>query len=338
MHVTLLLYSGLFASRTMASTSSRGGTNVNAEAERSLALKPRLVAAFLSFAEIAAVFLVLFLSDGRDVPKIWDDDAKHYAWTTSAFDVFVLVVVRALLVWAQVCGLWPAYLCRAFNPMATIALVVKATMFQPTLTMASPGGSNSSSSSAGSNSSGAATDHDLVAQHLPAFVMIVVMAVTSGLHSLLSFAVVRTLTNNARRAEQRATQQRASMQVRLLEAYAMDHDDHDNDDKGSSLPPSSAGTADGKHDGKHDGDGTAGDNKGGKGASLGRLVLLAGPEKWLLIWGTIALVFSSAAQMVVPSLFGALINTIAKNGLVPGGNNATGTGTGTGNHASTCSI
>ena len=59
---------------------------------------------FLDEAEIAAVFLVLFLSDGRDVPKIWDDDAKHYAWTTSAFDVFVLVVVRALLVWAQVCG------------------------------------------------------------------------------------------------------------------------------------------------------------------------------------------------------------------------------------------
>ena len=48
-------------------------------------------------------------------------------------------------------------------------------------------------------------------------------------------------------------------------------------------------------------------------ASLGRLLSLAGPEKWLLILGTIALFFSSGATMVVPALFGALIRTISTN-------------------------
>ena len=48
-------------------------------------------------------------------------------------------------------------------------------------------------------------------------------------------------------------------------------------------------------------------------ASLGRLLALAGPEKWLLICGTVALFFSSGATMIVPALFGALIRVISTN-------------------------
>lgn len=47
-----------------------------------------------------------------------------------------------------------------------------------------------------------------------------------------------------------------------------------------------------------------------KKVSLGRLFALAKPEKWLLITGTVALFFSSAAFMVIPGIFGQLINTI----------------------------
>ena len=54
-------------------------------------------------------------------------------------------------------------------------------------------------------------------------------------------------------------------------------------------------------------------NNNNTAGSLGRLLALAGPEKWLLVCGTIALLLSSGATMIVPALFGSLIRTISSN-------------------------
>ena len=47
--------------------------------------------------------------------------------------------------------------------------------------------------------------------------------------------------------------------------------------------------------------------------SLERLLMLAKPEKYLLLIGTIALVFANIATLVIPALFGQLINLIGQD-------------------------
>eukprot|EP00943_MAST-04B_sp_MAST-4B-sp1_P007064 g7064.t1 len=58
-------------------------------------------------------------------------------------------------------------------------------------------------------------------------------------------------------------------------------------------------------------------NKGS--SSLERLLLLAKPEKYILLVGTVALVFANIATLVIPALFGQLINLLAQSKSVEDG-------------------
>ena len=48
-------------------------------------------------------------------------------------------------------------------------------------------------------------------------------------------------------------------------------------------------------------------------SSIERLLMLAKPEKYLLLVGTIALVFANIATLIIPALFGQLINLLAQS-------------------------
>ena len=171
----------------------------------------------------------------------------------------VIVLLRALLIWAQTCTDSVARACRLVMPATVVFFVVKSVMFS--LGRASPG-----------------------------FILAVVIACTSTMQTMLSFRIVRLLTASAARRRRRGSgngignvnaQRGGSMRVNLLDAADME----------AGMEAGGAGGAGG-------GKGKSKKPKPTRGASLGRLLLLAGPEKWLIICGTVSLVFSSAAQMV----------------------------------------
>ena len=60
--------------------------------------------------------------------------------------------------------------------------------------------------------------------------------------------------------------------------------------------------------------GEEGDGKGkGKGTSFRRVLALAWPERYLLSIAMVCLFLATASQMVVPTIFGRIINNISKN-------------------------
>ena len=241
----------------------------------------RALSSVLVFIEIVTLFLILFLGYHRNLTQLVQEQIKHFTFTTSLFDALCVSVVRVIVVWLQACddelrhcGKWNGI----FGFMVLIYVVVKTAMWD---------------------------NWNLALNQT----FLIVLLVSSILQCIQTWRIHRRVRQNQKqKAAAAAVQAGARSEARseltqpLVESKhghssEMENNNDKEDKKGSSSNNTSSSSS----------------SSLSTPASLGRLLALAGPEKWLLILGTIALFFSSGATMVVPALFGALIQTISTN-------------------------
>ena len=233
----------------------------------------RALSSVLVFIEIVTLFLVLFFGYHRNVTQLIQEQIKHFTFTTSLFDALCVSVVRVIVVWLQACDDELRH-CGKWNGIIGVLVLIYACVKT------------------------AMWDNWNLAMNQT---FLIVLLVSSILQCIQTWRIHRRVKQNQK--QKTAVVQagsRSELTQPLVESKhghfsEMENNNDKEDKKGSS---SSSNTS---------------SSSLSTPASLGRLLALAGPEKWLLILGTIALFFSSGATMIVPALFGALIRTISTN-------------------------
>ena len=246
---------------------------------------PRALAAFIGFVQAATLTLVLILGYDKDLELMIREQVTDFEWRgTSVFDVLVVALLQVVLVWVQTCEDFVARYMKWLNPLALCYYIAKAAAF------------------------------DAWSSYVGATFLTCTL-IFGVVHSVLSSVIVGRISASQKHANISGLEHYIAADA----AEIFSSINHSEEGKGgeSANVDMEAAEPDGKEIENKANQKNGETNK----ASLGRLLSLAGPEKRILALGTVALVFSSGASMVVPALFGSLIRTISagpsKNATTP---------------------
>ena len=235
----------------------------------------RLVASFLSFAEFVTLILILYLCNDRNLTLILTQQITNYTFTSSVFDLLTISLIRVVLVWLQACD-------NTFSNFGKLNLYFG--LLEVVFVIVK-----------------VVTCHAIIATNPMIRAFMIVLSISSLLQVYFSVRVMQKVAkhNTATRAGTTVQQHQGSNREHLLNTVTAHETETKTGNPTDATKATKATPATPATPATH--------------ASLGRLLALAGPEKWLLICGTVALFFSSGATMIVPALFGALIRVISTN-------------------------